>query len=522
MKHLQFSLASFLLLLTFQLNASDKVQLGISNLEDVAGKIKDLWATELAKPIAIASQNIKECQKMDLQCSVEETQIHLISSSQDFNFKIEAVPGQLFVYSLELPKAVGVANLIIRGKVLGALFDLKFKIEASSISTVKEKEVDDEDIEWLKGSGRFFLEIKNNLFVANSINFPHWKIDNLRIIPTDRLAQFFMSMFGRFADLEQLALGLLNSQIQNYLQDANLHSTFAKTLNNLFAQVPELLSPLRSYGVKATLVPISLSTAQRRVDIVLTPELKPMSEAHSCAAGLQANVYPPNLKELLYKASDENKLAQNEIEVEWPLSFFENALYLMAKYPLLDRAGKPTPPLLCQNGQSPVSVLGKKQTFRYQFVPTKNISLKADEQSNGDGLVLNLWAELEGGSDKYPRISFYHKDRGQKYKTLLVNVEAKLGLSLTSDGLVFELRNVNIKEIIGKVKMSWPLHLMAIHVPTSIIKNTIEDVVSKYIENNIKKVILLSSDFDISQGHSLSISQVKLNAKNIASKLIIK
>ena len=140
----------FLLLFgTSQISASDKVQLGISNLEDVAGKIKDLWASELVKPITIAPTKIKECEQIDLQCLVEETQIRLISSAQDFNFKIEAIPGQLFVYSLELPKAVGQANLIIRGKVWGQVFDLKFRIEASSISTIKEK---NEDIEWLKGS----------------------------------------------------------------------------------------------------------------------------------------------------------------------------------------------------------------------------------------------------------------------------------------------------------------------------------------------------------------------------------
>ncbi|OFZ17226.1 MAG: hypothetical protein A2X86_01890 [Bdellovibrionales bacterium GWA2_49_15] len=519
MKSVQ-SVFFFLFLFSTQAFAGNQVHLAISNVEDITEKLKDLLAFELARPISFPSTTIKECEKIELQCLLGEAQLRLARSAQDFNFKIEAMPGQTFIYTLELPKATGVVDFVVRGKVLGRVYDMKFKIEAASISTIKEQ-LDGPDIEWLKGSGKLFLEIKNNLFVASSINFPRWHLDHVQITPMDRLAQIFMSTFGRFADLEKMALVLLNSQIQTYLQDANMHLTFAKTLNTLFAKAPTILAPFKNFGVNASLAPTSFSTEQRKVSIALSSQLEPTLEAHSCAGKLQATKNPLNLKSFMMRRDVGGTEESNAIKVSWPLAFFEHAFYLMAKYPFIDRRGKPTPPLLCQSGESEISILGKKQKFAYNFVPVKTIHLKSEEDNSGN-LSLNLWAELRGQSDQYPKLTLRRYENKQKIPSILINIEARLLLALTDKGLMFELKDLKFNEVIGKARLSWRLPLLGISIPLSKIKADLEKVVITYIENNMGRMILLSPTIEISEGHSLVLSNVKLSNQEITSTLILK
>ncbi len=508
-----------LLLLGLQVFSADKVQLGISNVEDITDKLKDLLAVELIKPIQVPATPISACAKIDLQCTMGESEIHLIQSAQDFKFKVEATPGQTFVYTLELPKAIGTAVFVVRGKVMGRVFDMKFKIEANSITTLKE-DLDDPDIDWLKGSGKLFLEVKDNLFVASSISFPRWKIDRVKITPVDRLAQIFMTTFGRFADLEQLVLSLLNSQIQNYLQDANLHSVFAKALNGFFTEIPKLLATLKSFGVNATLAPISFSTAQRKINIDLIAKLGPTQEQHSCASGLYPNTSGLYKSWLLKNASD-NTVEPNSINIAWPVSFFEHALYLLAKYPFLDRQGKLTPPILCQNGVSEISILRKKQKFNYSFAPVKSIHLTSEDGDSSGHLFLNMWVELQGQSDQYPKLSFKRRENKKKVPGILINIEARLWLALTDKGLVFEMKELKFKEVIGKAKLSWRIPPLSISIPMDKMKQDLEKAVVGYIESNLSRMILLSPTIEISEGHSLTLSKVKLNSKEITSTLML-
>ena len=79
------------------------------------------------------------------------------------------------------------------------------------------------------------------------------------------------------------------------------------------------------------------------------------------------------------------------------------------------------------------------------------------------------------------------------------------------------MKELKFKEVIGKAKLSWRIPTLSISIPMDKMKQDLERAVISYIESNLSRMILLSPTIEISEGHSLTLSKVKLNSKEITS-----